>query len=187
MDREVNIVNEWHDDGERPSSRTLAHRPIYKFLVQPVPTVVTPPNLSAHKPAGDRASRYKDRPQMPSRCPCLEPVQSQYPAVDGYEANGSHRAPLGSIAASAASAAILLKEGPATLVNKVPFFSLICDHCDIFTASPRPNCGTHAHGAVTADRGPPHEITGYAATPGRARSPRQAAKTAKAALKMGKA
>ena len=82
---------------------------------------------------------------------------------------------------------ILLKEGPATLVNKVPFFSLICDHCDIFTASPRPNCGTHARRAVSADRGPPHEITGYAATPGRARSPRQAAKTAKAALKMGKA
>ena len=53
--------------------------------------------------------------------------------------------PLGSIAANTA---ILLKEGPATLVNKVPFFSLICDHCDIFTASPRiqfrPNCGMHA-------------------------------------------
>jgi hypothetical protein len=32
---------------------------------------------------------------------------------------------------------ILLKQGPATVVNKVPFFSLICDHCDIFTASPR--------------------------------------------------
>ena len=49
--------------------------------------------------------------------------------------------PLGSIAANTA---ILLKEGPATLVNKVPFFSRICDHCDIFTASPRiqfrPNC-----------------------------------------------
>ena len=42
--------------------------------------------------------------------------------------------PLGSIAANTA---ILLKEGPATLANKVPFFSLICDHCDIFTASPR--------------------------------------------------
>ena len=42
--------------------------------------------------------------------------------------------PLGSIAANTT---ILLKEGPATLVNKVPFFSLICDHCDIFTASPR--------------------------------------------------
>ena len=42
--------------------------------------------------------------------------------------------PLGSIAANTA---ILLKEGPATLVNKVPFFSLICDHCDIFTASRR--------------------------------------------------
>jgi len=92
--------------------------------------------------------------------------------------------PLGSIAANTA---ILLKEGPATLVNKVPFFSLICDHCDIFTASPRPNCGTHARRAVSADRGPPHEITGYAATPGRARPPGQAAETAKAALKMGKA
>src|SRR6516164_2179552 len=76
MDREVNIVNEWHHDGERPSSRTLAHCPIYKFLVQPVPTVVTPPNLSAHKPAGDRASRYKDPPQMPSRC-CRACRQSQ--------------------------------------------------------------------------------------------------------------
>ena len=82
---------------------------------------------------------------------------------------------------------ILLKEGPATLVNKVPFFSLICDHCDIFTASPRPNCGTHARGPVTAGHGPPHEITCYAATPGRARPPGQAAETAKAALKMGKA
>jgi hypothetical protein len=85
---------------ERPSSRTLAHSPIYKCLIQPMPTVVTPPNLSAHKPAGDRASRYKDRPQMPSRCPCLEPIQSQYPAVDRCEADGSHRDPLGSIAAT---------------------------------------------------------------------------------------
>ena len=32
---------------------------------------------------------------------------------------------------------ILLKEGPATVVNKVPFFSLICDQCDIFTAARR--------------------------------------------------
>ena len=72
---------------------------------------------------------------------------------------------------------ILLKEGPATLVNKVPFFSLICDHCDIFTASPR----------IQFRPWSPHEITGYATTAGRARPPRQAAETAKAALKMGKA
>ena len=96
--------------------------------------------------------------------------------------------PLGSIAANTA---ILLKDGPATLVNKVPFFSLICDHCDIFTASPRSSfdltAAPHARGPVTADRGPPHEITGYGVTPGRARPPRQAGETAKAGLKMGKA
>ena len=95
--------------------------------------------------------------------------------------------PLGSIAANTA---ILLKEGPATLVNKVPFFSLICDHCDIFIASPRISfdltAAPHARGPVTADRGPPHEITGYATTPGRARPPRQAAETAKSALKMAR-
>ena len=28
-----------------------------------------------------------------------------------------------------------LEEGSATVVNKLPFFSLICDHCDIFAAS----------------------------------------------------
>ena len=78
----------------------LAQRPMYKFLVQPMPTVVTTPNLSAHKPAGDRASRYKDPRQMPSRRPRLEPVQSQYPAVDHCEAEGSHRDSLGSIAAT---------------------------------------------------------------------------------------
>ena len=38
--------------------------------------------------------------------------------------------------------AILLEEGPATLVNKVPFFSLICDHCDIFIAARRTRAAT---------------------------------------------
>lgn len=56
-----------------PLGAVAAHRPAYQVrvltAVQPMPTVVTPPNLSAHKPAGDRASRYKDPPQMPSRCP----------------------------------------------------------------------------------------------------------------------
>ena len=103
---------------ERPSSRTLAHRPIYKCLIQPMPTVVTLPNLSAHKPAGDRASRYKDRPQMPSRCPCLEPIQSQYPAVDRCEADGSHRDPLGS---NRRDTAILLKEGRSQRSTKCRF------------------------------------------------------------------
>ena len=30
-----------------------------------------------------------------------------------------------------------LEEGSATVVNKLPIFRLICDHCDIFTASRR--------------------------------------------------
>ena len=54
---------------ERASSRTLGRRSVYEFLVQPTPTVVTSPNLSAHKSTGDCASRYHDLPQMPSRCP----------------------------------------------------------------------------------------------------------------------
>ena len=28
-----------------------------------------------------------------------------------------------------------LKEGPATVLNKVPLLSLICDECDIFAAA----------------------------------------------------
>jgi hypothetical protein len=107
----------------------LAQRPMYKFLVQPMPTVVTPPNLSAHKPTGDYASRHNDAAQIPSRCPRLEPVHSEYPAVDRCECNGSHRGPLGS------NTAFPLKENWATVVNRLPFFSLICDHCDIFAAS----------------------------------------------------
>jgi hypothetical protein len=37
---------------------------------------------------------------------------------------------------------ILLEEGPATVANKVPPFSLICDHCDIFTAARRTRAAT---------------------------------------------
>jgi hypothetical protein len=33
-------------------------------------TVMTPPNLPAHKPTGNGASGYDDRPQMPSSCHC---------------------------------------------------------------------------------------------------------------------
>jgi len=32
-----------------------------EFLVQPVSAIVTPPNLSAHKPAGNCSSRNDDR------------------------------------------------------------------------------------------------------------------------------
>jgi hypothetical protein len=133
----------------------LAQRPMYKFLVQPMPTVVTPPNLSAHKPAGDRASRHKDPRQMPSRRPRLEPVQSQYPAVDHCEANGSHRAPPW---LNRRDTAILLEEGPATVVNKVPLFSLICDHCDIFTAARRnTGCTAPLSRRSPSDRSRPRE------------------------------
>jgi hypothetical protein len=37
---------------------------------------------------------------------------------------------------TAGSMRITLEECPATLINKVVFFSQICDHCDIFAACP---------------------------------------------------
>jgi hypothetical protein len=48
---------------------TLGRCPVDEFFVQPMTTIVTPPNLSAHKPTGDCASRYDDTAQMPGRCP----------------------------------------------------------------------------------------------------------------------
>jgi hypothetical protein len=39
-----------------------------EFFVSPGTAVVAPPNLSAHKPAGNCAPRDDDRAQMPSRC-----------------------------------------------------------------------------------------------------------------------
>ena len=100
-----------------------------KFFVQPTTTVVAPPNLSVHKPTGNCASRYHSSPQMPCRRPRRAPAQSEY--ADCREAHGSHRDPLGSIDPSDSP----LKERPATVINKVPLLSLICDECDIFAAA----------------------------------------------------
>ena len=60
---------EHHSGRKRARSMTLGRCPLDKFFVQPMTTVATPPNPSAHKPTGNRASRYNDRPQMPCRCP----------------------------------------------------------------------------------------------------------------------
>jgi len=62
-----------------------------KFFVQPATPVMSPPNLSVHKPTGNCASRYNDCPLMPSRCTCRVLVQFEYFDVDGCEAGGCHR------------------------------------------------------------------------------------------------
>jgi hypothetical protein len=64
-----------------------------EFFVQPMTTVVTTPNPPPHQPTRNCASRYNDRPEMPSRCPCRAPIQSECPDVDGCEADGCHRSP----------------------------------------------------------------------------------------------
>jgi hypothetical protein len=90
-------------DPERPDQGrklTAVRPPLYdKFFVQPVTAVVTSPNLSAHKPAGNCAPRYNHRPQMPGSCPCGALVQPDYPDVNGCEADRCHRDLLGSICA----------------------------------------------------------------------------------------
>jgi hypothetical protein len=95
-----------------------------KFFVQPMTTVVTPPNLPSHQPTRNCAS-------------------CQVVALDGRWFNPSIRTliavklmdvmlcPLGSIDTRRG---FLLKEGAATVVNKMPTFSPICGHCDIFAA-----------------------------------------------------
>ena len=62
-----------------------------KFFVQPATPVMSPPNLSVHKPTGNCASRYNDCPLMPCRCPRRVLVQFEYLDVDGCEARGCHR------------------------------------------------------------------------------------------------
>jgi hypothetical protein len=94
-------------------------------------TVVTPPNLPPHQPTRNRASRYNDPPEMPTRCPRRALVQSEHPDVVRYEADGCHRAPF---AQSTRDTGFPLEEGAATVVNKVSTSSPICDHCDIFAA-----------------------------------------------------
>jgi hypothetical protein len=42
--------------------------PLTEFFVQPVTAAAAPPNLPAHKPAGNCAPRDDDRAQMPGRC-----------------------------------------------------------------------------------------------------------------------
>lgn len=106
---------------------------VEKFLVQPATPVMSPPNLSVHKPTGNCASRHNDCPLMPSRCPCRALVQFKYLDVEGCEADGCHRDLLGSIDLREG---FLLNECPATVVNKVPVFGQICGHCDNFAACP---------------------------------------------------
>src|SRR5712672_4258703 len=48
-----------------------------KFFVQPATAVVAPPNLSAHQPAGNAASRNDDPPQMPGGRFGSAPLQSK--------------------------------------------------------------------------------------------------------------
>ena len=102
-----------------------------KFFVQPMTTVVTPPNLPPHQPTRNCASWYNDAPEMPIRCPRRALVQSEHPDVVRYEADGYHRDPL---AQSTRDTGFPLEEGAATVVNKVPTSGPICDHCDIFVA-----------------------------------------------------
>jgi hypothetical protein len=54
-----------------------------KFLVQPATAVVSSPNLSAHQPAGDAASRHDDPPQMPGGWFGRTLLQSKRADVDG--------------------------------------------------------------------------------------------------------
>ena len=60
---------EHHSGRKRARSMKLGRCPLDKFFVQPMTTVVTPPNLSAHKPTRNCASRYDNPVQMPGRCP----------------------------------------------------------------------------------------------------------------------
>jgi len=59
-----------------------------KLLVQPAAAVIAPPNQSAYKPAGDRASRHDDPGQMPSRGVGRSMAPSGHPDVDGREIDG---------------------------------------------------------------------------------------------------
>jgi hypothetical protein len=56
-----------------------------KFFVQPATAVVAPPNLSAHQPAGNAASRHDDPPQMPGGWFGRAPLQSKLADVDGCD------------------------------------------------------------------------------------------------------
>jgi hypothetical protein len=84
----LNAEDDWIVRATRP---TLGRCHVDKFLVQPATPVMSSPNLSVHKPAGNCASRYNDGPLMPSRCPCRVLVQFKYLDVDGCEARGCHR------------------------------------------------------------------------------------------------
>jgi hypothetical protein len=111
--------------------KPLVYCSVDNFLVQPVTTVVTPPNLPPHQPTRNCASRYNDPPEMPIRCPRRALVQSEHLDVVRYEADGYHRDPL---AQSTRDTGFPLEEGAATVVDKVLTSSPICDHCDIFAA-----------------------------------------------------
>jgi len=78
----------------RPASPQGRHRRLRplcdKLFVQPATAVVSPPNLSAHQPAGDAASRHDDPPKMPGGWFGRTPLQSQFADVDGCESNRCH-------------------------------------------------------------------------------------------------
>jgi hypothetical protein len=72
-------------------------------------------------------------------------VKCQVVALDGSRFNPSTRMLIAvklvdvmviPLAQSTRDTAFPLKEDPATVVNKVPIFSLISDRCDIFVAYP---------------------------------------------------
>ena len=61
------------------------------------------------------------------------------------------------VAQSTRDTAFPLKEDPATVVNKVPIFSLISDRCDIFVACPvtvKPSGAGVAEGALLRGKRP---------------------------------
>jgi hypothetical protein len=82
----------------RPTSPQGRHRRLRplcdKLFVQPATAVVSPPNLSAHQPACDAASRHNDPPKMPGGWFGRTPLQSQFADVDSCDRCHAH--PLGS-------------------------------------------------------------------------------------------
>ena len=78
----------------RPTSPQGRHRRLRplcdKFFVQPATAVVAPPNLSAHQPAGNAASRHDDPPKMPGGWFGIAPLQSKLADVDGCKSDRCH-------------------------------------------------------------------------------------------------
>jgi hypothetical protein len=87
-----------------PVTRSMGFAALYpsygplcdKLFIQPATAVVAPPNLSAHQPAGNAASRHDDPPQMPGGWFGRAPLQSKRADVDGCQSDRCHAVPLGS-------------------------------------------------------------------------------------------